>query len=163
MKNYVVKQRLFNLWRSSFYIKDDQDVDCFLVKSDANILFRLTIYDMDNQPLIKIKKRYFRILPRFDVCTPDGKLLFKVKRKIAVFSKKMKIKSKNPEFNGLKVKGNIFAWEFDINRGQDILARVSKKVLKIADTYCVTIADEANAVNYLALAIVIDCVYQKAR
>lgn len=163
MKNYLIKQKIINLWRSSFYIKDEQDANSFLVKSDAHLLFRLTIYDMEDHPLLKIKKRYFRILPRFDVCTPDGELLFKVKSRFSVFTKKLKIKSKNPEFDGLKVRGNIFAWEFDVNKGQNIVARISKKILRIADSYCVAIADEANTVNYLALAIVIDCIHHKKR
>ncbi len=163
MRNYIVKQRLFNLWRSSFYIKDEQGVDCFFVKSDVNLLFRSTIYDMNNQPLLKIKKRYFRFLPRYDVYTSEGKLLFTVKSRFTVFTKKLKIISQNPVLNGLKVDGNIFAWEFDVNKGDEVVARISKKLFRITDSYGVTIADEANAVNYLALAIVVDCIHHKKK
>ena len=163
MKNYVIKQRLFNIWRSSFYIKNEQDVDSFFVKSDAHLLARLTIYDMDNQPLVKIKKRYFRILPRYDVCTPNGDLIFAVKSRFTIFTKKLKVVSKNPEFDGMKIKGNILAWEFDVNKDENIVARISKKILRIADSYCVAIADEANTILYLALAIIVDCVHHKKR
>lgn len=163
MQNFLVKQRLFNIWRSSFYIQNDAGQDCFQVKSDVHLLFRLTIYDLNGQPLAKIKKRYFRIFPRYDVYSPDGQLLFKVKAKFSLFTRKAKIISKSPDYNGLKINGNILAWEFDIDQGDRTVARISKKLLKLSDTYSVSILDEMDAVNYLAIAIIMDCMHHKQK
>jgi uncharacterized protein YxjI len=163
MKTYLVQQRLLNLWRSSFYIQNEAGDNCFEVKSDIHMLFRLTIYDLNGQPLAKIKKRYFRIFPRFDVYSPDGNLLFKVKAKFALFSRKAKIISKHPDYQGLRVKGNILAWEFDIVKGEQTLARISKKLFRLTDTYSVSILDELDSVNYLAIAIIMDCMHHKKR
>lgn len=163
MQNYLVKQRLFNLWRSSFYIQNEAGENCFLVKSDVSLLYRLTIYNLNNQPLIKIKKRYFRVFPRYDVYSPDKKFLFKVKAKFSVFSRKAKIKSKDPAYNGLKIKGDILAWEFDIEKGDKVLARISKKLLRLTDTYTVSVLDEQEAVKYLAIAIILDCMHHRQK
>ena len=163
MKNYLIQQRLLNLWRSSFYIQDEAGQNCFEVKSDVNILFRLTIYDLNGRPLAKIKKRYFRIFPRYDIYSPDGNLLLKVKAKFALFTRKAKIISKHSDYQGLRVKGNILAWEFDIEKGEKILARISKKLFKLTDTYSVSILDGIDEVNFLAIAIIMDCMHHKKR
>lgn len=163
MQNYLIKQRIFNLWRSSFYIQNEAGENCFLVKSDVRFLFRLTIYDLNNNPLIKIKKRYFRVFPRYDVYSPEGKLLFFVKSKFALFSKKAKIQSQDSAYNGLRIKGNILAWEFDIEKDDKVLARISKKLLRLSDTYTVQVADEENAVKYLAIGIIMDCIHHRGK
>jgi uncharacterized protein YxjI len=163
MQNYLIKQRIFNLWRSSFYIQNEAGENCFLVKSDVSFLFRLTIYDLNNKPLIKIKKRYFRVFPRYDVYSPEGELLFIVKAKFSVFTRKSKIKSKNPAYDGLKINGNILAWEFDIEKGDKVLARISKKLLRLSDTYTVSVSNEQDAVKYLVIGIIMDCMYHRGK
>lgn len=90
-------------------------------------------------------------------------MLFKVKAKFSLFSKKAKIKSKTQQFNGLKIKGDFLAWEFDIEKDKKALARISKKLLKLSDTYDVSVADEKNAVYYLAIAIIIDCMHHRQK
>src|SRR5690606_32450145 len=95
--------------------------------------------------------------------SPDGNLLLKVKAKFALFTRKAKIISKHSDYQGLRVKGNILAWEFDIEKGEKILARISKKLFKLTDTYSVSILDGIDEVNFLAIAIIMDCMHHKKR
>jgi uncharacterized protein YxjI len=137
--------------------------DVYEVKSNLSMLHRLTIYDMNKKPLIKIKKRYFRVFPRFDVCSVNNDLILAVKAKFSFLTKKCKIKSYDSNFNNIIIEGNILAWSFYIKQGDEVLVELSKKVFKIADSYCITINDEKNALLYLAMIIILDCIYHKKR
>ena len=161
--NYFIKQRLFNIWRSSFFIRNEAGEDCYEVKSNFSLLKRLTIYDLEKKPLLVIKKRYFRFFARYDVCSSDGEMLLAVKAKISFFTRKCKIISNTEKLNDLKIEGNVFAWNFYIKDGEEILVEVSKKIFKIADSYCISINDEKNAMLYLATVIILDCMYHKGK
>lgn len=161
--NYYIKQRLFNIWRSSFFIMTESGDDCYEVKSNFSLLKRLTIYDLNSNPLITIKKKYFRFLPRYDICSPEGKLLLTVKAKMSLFKRKSKIVSNVENLEDMKIEGNVFAWNFLIKQEDKILVEISKKIFKIADSYCVSISDDKNTLLYLAIIIVLDCMYHTGK
>jgi len=161
--NYFINQRFFNIWRNSFFIRNESGENSYEVKSNFSLLRRLTIYDMDGSPQITIKKRYFRVLPRYDVYSSNKDFIFSVKSKFSILTKKCKIKSKDDNLNNIIIEGNILAWNFKIKQGDDVLVEISKKILKIADSYCISINDESNSLSYLAMIIILDLLFHKKR
>ncbi|MFA5449884.1 MAG: hypothetical protein WC292_05550, partial [Clostridia bacterium] len=66
-------------------------------------------------------------------------------------------------FGDFKVKGNVFAWDFNFFRDNVAAMTISKKILRIADSYAVDVAQGENDAFMLALAVIVDAVYQRKR
>lgn len=135
----------------------------------------------NGQPAFQIRGRFTFMAKKFYVCTPDGQEIFYVKqrllklapfptfdvyqggKKVARFRTALSFAVKRGKIKGdygkYKVKGSITSWDF---RAEDESGRVvmemSKKLLRIADTYSVLI-DGANDAFMMAIVVILDLLY----
>jgi uncharacterized protein YxjI len=120
---------------------------------------KFQLEEPNGREIFFIKQRLFRLLPRMDILQNDHEVAV-FKSRFSIFTKRAKIESE--VFGDIKVKGNAFAWTFrffDANDNQ--IGEMSKKVLKIRDTYTVDIFDDRYADLIATAAIIIDSLYHR--
>lgn len=109
---FLIRQKYFSI-RDGFYITDEAGRNAYFVQGKIFTLGKqLTMYDLSGREILFIKQRIFRILPTFDVYQ-NNEVVAKIKRILPlIFVKRYKVKSSL--FGDLKIKGNVFAWNFAI-------------------------------------------------
>ncbi|MDD4111280.1 MAG: LURP-one-related family protein [Clostridia bacterium] len=156
---YFIQQKILTFFRKKYEIQNSEGEIIYQVKSNIWFPFKLTVSDLNNKPLIVIKKRYFRIFPRFDVYSTESKtMLAKIKAKLGILEKRFNIYSSNPEFNNLKIHGDVIGLSFQIMKDNEVLATVNKKILNIGDKYSVQINDDKNSMLYFAIVLTLDTI-----
>ena len=156
---YILRQKYFTI-RDGFTVTNEYGQGVFRVEGKLISLgkkFRL--YDMGGRELFYIKQRLFRWFKRYDFIQ-NGERVALIKRKPAIFCKRFKIKTDDGEI--LRVKGAWHSFSFHIvDENDNELAYISKKVLKIADTYTVDVQDQRRTPLIMAIAIVMDAIYHR--
>jgi uncharacterized protein YxjI len=151
---YAIKQKFFTL-AESFTIKDEGGSDVFKVKAQLfSIPKKLRLFDMSENELCLIQKKMFKLLPEYEI-SMAGQLRANVKKRFALFRNDFTITAGGGTY---EVKGDWVGFDFTIIKSDREVARISKKFFSWTDTYGVEIADGEDAVELLALAIVIDMV-----
>ncbi len=157
---FIVQQKFFSI-RDGYYISDEAGRNVYFVQGKLFTLRKqFTMYDNNKREVLFIKQKLLSLLGTFNVFQGENHLA-KVKRRLPLlFAKRYKIISKI--FGNLRIKGNMFAFNFAIvdDTGQEV-ARVSKKLLKVRDTYAIDIYDPNLEHLVLALSIIIDAVHHK--
>lgn len=154
MNRYLLRQKFFKL-TDHFDIKDDSGRVRFVVRGKFfTIGKKLWIDSPNGQELLFVKQRLFSMLARFDLYQGEN-YVGKIKRRLSIFTKRLKIES---SFGNFKVKGNVFAWDFKITDESDnLVANISKSILKIADTY--TVDAYSNDLLVMAVAVTLDSIF----
>lgn len=156
---YLIRQKFFS-FADKYYINDAGGNPRFMVKGKfISIGKKFWICTTAGEEIYYIKQRLFRLFPTFTIYQNE-QAVGTYKGKFALFVKRAKVTS---EFGDFKVKGNVFAWDFNFYAGENEVMTISKKILKVADTYTVDIAQGLNDPFMLALAVIVDAVYQRKR
>lgn len=150
---FVIKQKIVSI-AGKYFIKDESGNDVFLVKGNLALPRKYRVYDMQKNEVVRIKKRMFRLLARFDFYKGDTKVCY-AKRK---FSLKPKY-----EFHGLdvRIEGSFFAYNYKVIRDGQEIASVFKNVTFVRDSYVVDVYDEKNIPLVLAIAVMFDHVHHR--
>ena len=78
---FVINQKLLSI-AGKYFIKDELGNDAFVVKGNFSFPRKYRVYDMQNNEIVRIKKRMFRLLPRFDYYKGDTMVCY-AKRKFS--------------------------------------------------------------------------------
>lgn len=159
---FIIQQKFFSI-RDGFYISNERGQDVYFVQGKFfSFGKQLSMYDSSNREVLFIKQKVFSFLGTFDLFQ-NGNQVARIKRKLPlIFAKRYKLTSEI--FGNLRIKGNVFAFNFSIIDEQDReVARVSKKLLKIKDTYAIDVYDDRLEQIILALTIIIDAIHHKGR
>ncbi len=78
---FVINQKLLSI-AGKYFIKDELGNDAFVVKGNFSLPRKYRVYDMQNNEIVRIKKRMFRLLPRFDYYKGDTMVCY-AKRKFS--------------------------------------------------------------------------------
>lgn len=155
----LINQKYFAL-RDRFMITYENGQPAYAVEGKLfSIGKKFQLEEPNGREIFFIKQRLFRLLARMDIMQ-NGQEVAVFKSKLTLFTKKAKISS--DVFGDITVKGNVFAWTFrfyDANGNQ--IGEMSKKILKIRDSYAVDIFDDRYADIIVAAAIIIDSLYHR--
>lgn len=154
---YIINQKYFT-FRDSFNITDDRGRPVYNVTSkliSVSKEFRLNA--MNGQEILYMKRKIRLGFPKFNVFIDGTRHILTIHKKYRAFGVKVEVKSDAPAFGDCMVRGNAFNWDFHMIRDCDgaEVATISKKVLKIADSYAIDIAPSEKNHDYLVLAIAI--------
>jgi len=154
MARFHLKQKYFAI-RDGFYVKDDHGNDVFFVQGKIFTLAKkLYLYDTNGQEIYLVKGRLFRLFPRYDIMRGE-ELVAKIKRTLPiVLFKRYKVTSE--KFGNFVVRSGAFAFHFNVFQDGQKVCEISKKILKIADTYTVDVQNPRMAPFMIAIALMID-------
>lgn len=153
-----IKQKVFSL-NEKFTIKDDLGVDKYIVEGDFFTIIekKLRLYNMQNQELALVKKRFFTFLPQFEIII-DEKVVAEIHKEFTFFTNKY-------TFKGLDwtVDGDFMGHDYQIYSGTNPIASVHKQWMSWGDCYELDIADGVNEIIALSAVLAIDSVLDTHR
>lgn len=152
---YKIRQNLISIG-DDFWIENEEGRKVYKVDGKVlRIRKTLVFEDAKGKKLAQIQERLLTIKDTMVVEDANGNGLATIKKAlITPLRDRWDVKVKNgPD---LDVQGDFLAHEYTIKDGRNKVAEVSKKWLRIADTYGVEIEDGQNDILILAIAIAID-------
>lgn len=165
MAKYLIQQKYFS-FKDSFAITDESGQTRFMCRSKwVTVPKKFWLESASGKPVYFIRQRIFSPFGRFDIYSGDSKegdYLAKVSVRPTLFRKKIRIESE--QFGVYTIRGSVMAWSFRINEGKrkdgELYAEISKKILRIADSYVIDVKQGKESF-ILALGIIIDFLYHK--
>ena len=154
MPRYVLKQKLL-AWGDDFAITDEAGQEAFRVDGKAFSLGdQLSFLGPDGVELAFIKQKLFSWGPTYEI-RRGGELAAVVKKEaFAFFHHRFTVDVPGPD--DLEAEGNLMDHEYEMRRGDRVVATISKRWFSWADSYGVDVADGEDDVLVLASAVVID-------
>ena len=167
MARYQIKQKFFAL-NDSFDITDSTGATRYVCRSKMiSVPKKFWLETTSGKPLYYVRKNmiHFMGYPTFKVYSGEDKSggeLATVKVAYTLIGKKIKIKSET--FGDMVITGRAASiWTFFVhkeNKKGDVIATISKKFLKVADTYNIDITEGKDSF-ILTLAVILDFLYHK--
>jgi len=152
---YMMKQKLLS-WGDDFYIKDKDGNDIYFVDGKAfTIGDQLSFQDLAGNELAFIKQRVLSWGKTYEIFR-DGNVVATVRKEpLAFFKHRFTVEVPGIDDN-FDAEGNLTDHEYQITRGDNVVASVSKQWFAWADTYGIDIRSSEDQVLLLAVAVVID-------
>jgi uncharacterized protein YxjI len=139
-----------------YWVEDANGARAFKVNGKAlRVRQTLVLEDPTGRELLKIQERKLRIRDTMEIENADGDTVATV-RKAMISPLRDRYKVDVAGADELDVQGNIVDHEYEISRGRDKIAEVSKRWFRIADTYGVEVDPGEDPVLMLAIAVVVD-------
>jgi uncharacterized protein YxjI len=155
MPRYVMREKMFAVGDDS-WIEDESGERVYRVDGKAMRMRKtLKLEDLAGNELCKIQERKLRVRDTMEIEGPDGTRLGLI-QKAMITPLRERFEVEVPDQPELKVKGNIFDHEYKIRRDGDTVAEVSKKWLRMRDTYGIDIEPGQDDVLILAVAVALD-------
>ena len=115
----------------------------------------LKLEDLDGNEICKIQERKLRVRDTMEIEAPDGTRMGLI-QKALVTPLRERFEVEVPGQPELKVRGNILDHEYKVEREGKQVAEVSKKWLRMRDTYGIEIEPGEDDVLLLAVAVALD-------
>jgi uncharacterized protein YxjI len=160
VKRYIMRQKIVAIG-DDFYIENEHGERVFHIDGKVlTIRDTLVFQDMQGRQLCRIKEQLVKIKDTMNIEGPDGENIATVKKDlINVLRDHFTVKIKGG--SDLDIKGNVFDFDYRIREGRHDVARVSKKLFRIKDTYGVEIQPGQNDVLILAVTVALDMMVHK--
>lgn len=152
MSKLYIKQKVFS-WGDKFKIYNEFGDAVFEVKGEVLSLGKkLHIYDRNSEETAFIHQKLLTFLPKYYI-SRNGEDIAEVVKEFTVFKAKYNIK----QF-GWEVNGNVTDHQYQIKKGNKVIAEISKKWLSWGDTYEIDASPAEDIVNVLCVVLIIDAV-----
>ncbi len=151
---YQMREKMFAIG-DDFWIENDEGERAFKVNGKAlRIRDTLVLEARSGEELFSIQEKKLSVRDKMEI-ERDGKTVATVKK--ALFTplrERFSIEVDGGE--DMEAKGNIVDHEYEIERGGDKVAEVSKRWFRIRDTYGIEIAPDQDEALILAATVCID-------
>lgn len=151
---YVLKEKLFD-WGDDYAIRDESGREVFRV--DGKVLAigdKLVLEDRDGNTVATIRKKLIALRSAYEIHR-DGRHAATVTK--ALFSPlRCKFSVDVPGLGDMEARGDILDHEYELTRGGQRVAEVSKRWISIRDTYAIDVAEGEDDVLVLACAVVLE-------
>lgn len=152
---FQLKEKLWSIGDDS-WILDEHDERIFKVNGKALRIRRtLVIEPRGGGELYKIQERKLRIKDTMVIETPEGATAATVKEKL-ISPIRHRLEAELADGTELEITGNILDHEYEIKNGKQEVATVSKKWIRVRDTYGIEIQPGHDQALILAIAVCLD-------
>jgi uncharacterized protein YxjI len=152
---YKMRQKLLSIG-DDFWIEDSDGNRCFKVDGKAlRVRDTMKFEDANGNELFKIQERMLRVRDTMEIENAGGGTAATVK-KAMIAPLRERWHADVPGGPDLKIQGNILDHEYTIEADGNKVAEVSKRWLRVADTYGVEVEPGQNAGLLLAIVAVVD-------
>jgi uncharacterized protein YxjI len=160
--HYQMRQRLVSIG-DDFWIETDDGRRAYKVNGKALRLRKTLIFeDPDGRELAKIRERVARVRDSMEIEDADGIRIAMVKKAL-ISPLRDRWAVTTSDGRDLDVQGNVLDHEYTFTDGRTVVATVSKKWFRIADTYGVEIASDHDPVVILAATVAVDVMAHEGR
>jgi len=151
---YVLQQKLLS-WGDDYYIRDDAGNDVYFVDGKAfTIGDQLSFQDLSGHELAFIRQKVLSWGKTYEI-SRGGLVVAVVKKEVfALLHHRFTVDVPGPD--DLEAEGSFTDHEYELRRGDRVVATVSKRWFTLRDTYGIEIDDGEDQVLLLACAVVID-------
>jgi uncharacterized protein YxjI len=158
---YVIREKFFRLGEDS-QITDESGNPVYEVDGKVWSLHdTLKMRDMRGQEVATVKRQLIALTPTYTIERPGQDATQVRKHFINLFGDRFTIDIPGP--NDLELVGDLFDHEYQVKRGGDVVATVSKRWLTLTDTYGVETAPGEDDVLLLASALALDLAEDRER
>ena len=148
MKLYF-KQRFFS-WFDSYDVYDEAGNTYFKVDGKLGLSHTFDIYDKNGKFCGRLKQGVFTIMPKFYIYDRNQREIGFIQKQFSLFSSQFIV-----QINGWNVTGDVFGWDYLIEKNGKKIARISKELFRFTDTYTIDVEKE-NALEVLLVVLAID-------
>ena len=152
-RRFQMREKLVSIGDDA-WIEDDQGERVY--KVDGKALRARETYKLEDRSgneVAKIQEKKLSVRDKMKV-ERDGRTLATVHKALIGIRDRFDIDVEDGQ--DLKAHGNVLDHEYEIKRGDDVVARISKKWFRVRDTYGVEIAAGEDEALLLALTVAID-------
>ena len=151
MKLYI-KQHIFT-WGDQFSVYDETGKEVFFVEGEVfSFGKKLHLLNARREEIAFIHQKLFSFLPRYYI-SRGGCDVAEVVKHVTLFRHEYSVRGL-----GWSVSGDFFDHEYSIYDGEHEVARISKEWFTWGDAYAIDIGTGEDAVNALAVVLIIDAV-----
>jgi len=151
---YRMREKLFSIG-DDFWIDTEDDQHAFRVNGKALRIRRtFVLEDASGEELFQIQEKKLRIRDTMEI-ERDGTTVATVKKAL-ITPLRDRFVINLGDGAELKAKGNIVDHEYEIERGGDKIAEISKRWFRIRETYGIEVAPGEDDALILAAAVCID-------
>ena len=144
------KQRFFS-WFDSYDIYYEDGSTAFTVEGKLSWGHRLHILDERGQHIATVQQRVLTWLPKFEFYIGEN-LAGTLCKEWTLFRPAYAL-----DWNGWRVEGDFFEWEYSIYGGSGAeVARISKELFQWTDTYSIEVTRPEDALAALMVVLAID-------
>lgn len=160
---YKMRQKLVSIGKD-FWIKTDDGKRAFKVNGKAiRVRNTLVFEDKHGQPLCQIQTRVAKIKDSMEIEGPQGHGRIAIVKKAIVDPLRDRFDARIRNGHDLDIQGNFLDHEYTIKNRHKVVAEISKKWFRIADSYGVKIQPGQDDVIILAITTAIDMMAHKQR
>ncbi len=151
---YQMREKLFSIG-DDFWIEDESGERAFKVNGKAlRVRDTFVLEDASGGELLKVQERMLRVRDTMEI-ERDGRTAATIKKAlVAPLRDRFSIDVEGGE--DMEAKGNVVDHEYKIERGGDHVAEVSKRWVRVRDTYGVQVAPGQDDALILAVTACID-------
>lgn len=154
MKLYL-RQRIFS-FADNYDITDEAKNPIYKVKSKL-ISFgsKMSILDQNQREVYFIRQKVWHFMPHYQI-EKNGEPVGMVIRRFG-FRPRFEMQG---QLGNYSIQGNVWAFDFEILKGQDIIATVHKKFFSMTDSYEISVLNDAEQDLIITLVLVFDtCIH----
>ena len=146
----LFRQRFFS-WLDSYDVFDEHGETVFTVEGRLAWGHTLHILDRRGEHVGTVKERIMTLLPKFEIYVYD-KYVGCISKELTLFRP-----AYNIDFNGWHIEGSFLEWDYSVVDGVGRqIARISKELFNLTDTYSIEVYNSADALCALMLVLAID-------
>lgn len=151
MSKLLIKQKVFT-WTDTYDVYDGTGRPKYYVKADMfTIGHRIRVFDKASGAEIGlIQEKVLRLFREFEISI-NGNSLGIIKKQLSFIRPKYDI-----DYKGWRLEGDYFRWNYDVYEQSRLVVHISKKLFTWGDTYVLEIADDADELPALMVAIAMD-------
>ncbi len=149
----LIKQRVFS-WTDTYDVYDEIGNPVYYVKAEFfSFGHQIHVYEKSTDREVGgVFQKLLTFLPTFEV-NINGLTVGEIKKQFTFFKPQYEI-----DFNGWRVEGDFFGWDYDVYSGERPVAHITKEWLTWGDTYVIDIINPQDELMGLLLVIAIDAV-----
>ena len=150
----ALKEKDFSL-KESFQVLDEEGSPIYEVAGKLlSIGHKLTVTDMDGEEVAYIHQKVLSLVPKYFI-EVAGQEEVELKGHITILKPHYTLETEDEKW---EIRGDFTAHEYEMKRGRDVVAAVTKKWFSWGDTYLLDVADDADVLPALGVMLAIDCI-----
>ena len=150
----ALKQKVFSL-KEAFTVMNEAGEPVYEVSGKLiSVGHKLTVRDLDGQEAAYIHQKVLSLVPKYFI-EVNGQEEVELKGHITLFKPHYTLEAEDGKW---EIRGDFMAHEYEMKRGRDVVATVTKKWFSWGDTYLLDVADDADVLPALGVMLAIDCI-----